>query len=96
VNRRRGCRIDEDGSGVGGRGFEVGHRQEGIRGRLEPDELHALGRRPRLVELDVSQTPALEDAEHRRRPEVAALGDRDRVAGAEESKHDARRGAGAG
>ena len=38
-----------------------------------------------------SKTP-----EHRRRPEVAALGDRDRVARAEQSEHDGGRRAGAG
>jgi len=49
---RRRCGVDEHPRGMSARGFEVGHRQEGIRRRLEPDEVGALGRGSCLVELD--------------------------------------------
>src|SRR5262245_53886584 len=96
VDRRGGSRIDEHGSGVGRGGLDVGHRQEGVGRRLEPDELHALRRRARLVELDVLQPPALEHAEHRRRPVVTTFGDCDRVARGEQRENDRGRRAGAG
>ena len=96
VDRSGGGRVDEHGSGVSGRGLEVGHRQKRVRRRLEPHELYALRRRTGLVELDVLQAPALEDPEHRRRPEVAALGNGDRVARAEQPEHDRGRRPGAG
>ena len=72
-----------------GGGFEVGHRQEGIRRRLEPDEVGALRRRPGLVELDELQAPALELLERDRGPEVGAFGERDRLTGRQERQDDA-------
>ena len=87
VDGRRGSGVDEHRGGMRCGGLEVGHRQERVRGRLEPDELDAVRRRARLVELDVLQAPPLEDAEHRGRAEVTALGDRDRVPGPEQGEH---------
>ena len=95
VDRRRGGRVDDDRRRVRGGGLEVGHRQERIRRRLEPDELHAVGRRPGLVELHVLEAPARELPEERRRAVVAALGDRDRVARPQERQDDRGRRAGA-
>ena len=46
------------GAGMRGGGLEVGHRQERVRRRLEPDELHAVRRRARLVELDDARAPS--------------------------------------
>ncbi len=71
----------------GGR-LEVGHGQERVRGRLDPDELHAVGRRPRLVELDVAQAPRLERLEGDARAEVAAGRERDRVARLQHREHE--------
>ena len=65
LERRRRRRVAEDERRVRGRGLEVRHRQERVRGRLEPDEVDAVGRRPGLVELDVPDAPALELAEQR-------------------------------
>ncbi len=78
------------------RRLEVGHRQKRVRRRLEPDELDVVGRRPRLVELDVPEPPALELRERDARAEVRALGQRDRVPGGEERERERGRGAGAG
>ena len=46
VDGRRGGRVDDDRRRVRRRGLEVGHRQERIRRRLGPDELHAVGGGP--------------------------------------------------
>ena len=86
---RRGCgRVDEDRRRVGGCGGEVRHRQERIRGCFEPDELHAVRRRLRLIELHVLQAPALELAKQGRGAVVTAFRDRDRVARRQECQHD--------
>ena len=58
VDRRRDGRVDDDGRRVRGRGVEVGHRQERVRRRLEPDEVDAVGRRAGLVELDDVERPS--------------------------------------
>src|SRR6266513_973527 len=70
-----------------GRRLEVGHGQEGIRGRLEPDQVDSLRRGPGLVELDHAQTPASQLREGHARAEVAAFGERDRVPGRKEGEH---------
>ena len=75
--------------------MEVRHRQEGVRRGLEPDELDAVRRRPGLVELDVAHTPLRERLEGAARPEVAALGERDRVARLQQRQDECRRRAGA-
>ena len=58
--RGRGGRVDDDAAGMSGGRLEVGHCQERIRRRLEPDEVGAGRRRAGLVELDEPQAPALE------------------------------------
>src|SRR5207244_9758186 len=80
---------------MGGRRVEVGHRQEWIRRRLEPDELHARGRRTGLVELEVAQPPPLELRERDAGAVVRALGERDRVARREQGEHEGDRKSGA-
>src|SRR6185437_11190968 len=57
----------------------------------EPDELHAVGRWPGLVELDVAEPPALEGLERDAGPEVAPLGERDRVARLQLREDEGRR-----
>ena len=42
--------------------LEVGHGEERVRGRLDPDEVGRHRRRARLVVLDVAEAPALERA----------------------------------
>ena len=96
VNRRRSGRVDEDRRRVRRGGLEVGHRQEGVRRSLQPDELDAGRRRPGLVELHVLQAPALELAEEGRRAVVAAFGDGDRRAGLEQRQDDRGRRSGTG
>ena len=91
VDRRRGRRVDHDRRRMRGGGLEVGHREERVRRRLQPDELDAVGRRPGLVELHVLEAPARELAEERRRPVVAALGDRDVSPGFEQRRARPRR-----
>ena len=80
VDRRRGRGVDDDACGMCGCGLEVGHREEGIRRRFEPDEVDATWWRARLVELDDSQAPPFELAEEDARSEVPAFGEADRVA----------------
>ena len=58
VERRRSGRVAHDARGMRGRRLEVRHRQERVRRRLEPDEVDAVGRRARLVELDLLDAPA--------------------------------------
>ena len=96
MNGRRGSCVDEDRRRVRCGGLEVGHRQERVRRSLEPDELNIIGRRRGLVELHVLEAPALELPKERRRPVVAAFGDRDRGAGLEESQDDRCRRSGTG
>ena len=62
--RRRGC-VDDDGRGMCGGGLEVGHREEGIRRRLQPDEVDAVRRITGLVEFDDAQAPALASSRNR-------------------------------
>src|SRR5438132_1143579 len=85
MDRRRGGRVDDDRRGMRGGRLDVRHRQERVGRRLEPDELHVCRRRPRLVELDAAEPPALELAEEDAGAVVATLGERDRVAGVQES-----------
>jgi hypothetical protein len=49
-----------------------------------------------LVELDVAHAPALERVEEHAGAVVAALGERDRLAGLQQGEHQRRRRAGAG
>ena len=63
----------------------VGKGQEGVRRRLEPDEVDAVRRRPGLVELDHVKAPARELPEQERRAVVAALREGDRLARLEQS-----------
>jgi hypothetical protein len=70
-------RVDDDACRVGDRGLEIGHGQERIGRRLEPDEVDAVGRRTRLVELDEPNAPGLERAEEHSGPVVGTLGQRD-------------------
>src|SRR5256885_12494836 len=71
-----------------GGGLEIGHREKRVRGSLEPDELHALGWRTGLVELDVAQAPLRQRLEGDARSEVAPFGERDRVARPEQGEHE--------
>ena len=68
VDGRRGGRVDHHARRRGGRRLEVGHRQERVRRRLQPDDVDPAGRRSRLVELDVPDSPALERPEEQRVP----------------------------
>ena len=52
AERRCDRRVADDGSGMGDHRLEVGHRQQGVRGRLHEDQVYAVGRRGRLVVLD--------------------------------------------
>ena len=88
MDRRGRGRVDHDPGRYLGCGLEVGHRQEGIRGRLEPNEVCALGRRLRLVEFGEAHAPAFERAEEKSRAVVGALGERDRLAGLQQAEHE--------
>ena len=59
---RRG-RVDDDAAGMRGGRLEVGHGQERVRRRLQPDRGRRRRRRAGLVELDEAQAPALECVE---------------------------------
>ena len=96
AERRRHGRVDNDRRGVGGGRLEIGHRQERVRRRLEPDELRTARRRPRLVELDVPQIPARKRLEQATRAEVRAFGERDRLARSQRRERERRRRAGSG
>src|SRR5207247_5367124 len=78
-NRRRGGGVDDNRCRMRRRGLEVGHREEGIRRGLEPDEVDTMRRRAGLVELDDPESPALELAKDDARSEVRTFGQRDRV-----------------
>ena len=78
----------------GGR-VEVRHREERIRRRLDPYELHVVGRRSRLVELDMAYAPARELVEEDAGAVVRALRERDRVTRLQQREHETRRGPGA-
>ncbi len=60
VDRGGRGRVDDHPRGMGRRRVEIRHRQERVRGRLEPDEVGPRRRRARLVELDVAEAPAAE------------------------------------
>ncbi len=77
VNRRRRSRVHQHPSAVLPRPREVGKRQEGIRRRLEPDEIGAGRRRSPLVELGPSEAPALEIADEEADAVVRVVGDCD-------------------
>ena len=79
VQRSRRGRVADDAGGMGDGGLEVGHRQERVRRRLDPHEIDALGRRARLVELDLADAPASELVEHGAGPVVGAFCERDRL-----------------
>src|SRR5918992_2413260 len=64
--------------------------------RAEPDEVSLRRRRPRLVELDDADSPALEHAQQDRRPVVGLIWDGDGPAGLEEREDEGRDRAGAG
>ena len=90
VDGRRRGRVADDETRVRRGRFEVGHRQERIRRRLDPDEVGACGRRAGLVEEDVLEPPALELAEENAGPVVRVLRQRDRRAGREQRRERAR------
>ena len=96
VDRRRRGRVDHDAGGMRSRGLEVRHGQERIRRRFEPDHIRALGRRTRLVELDVAHAPRRQRLEQPRGPVVRAVRDRDRLAGPQLRQYERRYRAGAG
>ena len=58
IDGGRGSRVDEHARRMSSGRVEVGHRQERVRRRLEPDQVDAVRRRARLVELDEPQSPA--------------------------------------
>ena len=62
-------------------GLEVGHRQQRVRRRLDPDEVGAGRRRPGLVVLDVPSPQRSSSREEHAGAEVGALRERDRRAG---------------
>ena len=76
---------------MGRRGLEVGEREQRVRGRLDPDEVNIVRRRPRLVELDEAEPPRLECAEGLARAVVGALREPDRASGAEQREDERRR-----
>ena len=76
---------------MGGGGLEVGHRQERVRRRLDPDEVGVRRRRAGLVEEDVPKPPALELGERDAGAVVGVLGERDRLARLEQREHDGGR-----
>jgi hypothetical protein len=80
---------------VGRGGLEVRHREERVRGRLEPDEIRVLGRSAGLVELDVLEAPAAELVEQDAGPVVRAPRERDDLARLEHGEDDRRAGCGA-
>src|SRR5256714_3191705 len=73
-------------------GLEVREAEERVRGRLDPDELDALGRNAALVELLVTQAPSAEQPEEQARSVVGARCEGDRVAGPEQREDERRRG----
>ena len=93
VHRRRRGRVADDETGVRRRRLEVGHRQQRIRRRLDPDEVGARGRWPGLVEQDVLEAPALELREENAGSVVGVLRERDRRAGREQRQDERRLGA---
>src|SRR6478736_1912940 len=95
VDGRGSGRVDDDAGRMCSGGLEVGHRQERIRRSLDPDEVDTFGRGAGLVELDVTQAPTFELCEQHARPEVRALGERDRVARGEEGEDECSRSAAA-
>ena len=88
VDRRRRGRVADDEARVRGGGLEVGHRQERVRRRLDPDEVGAGRRRAGLVEEDVPEPPALELGEEDAGAVVGVLRERDRRAGREQREHE--------
>ena len=92
IEGRGDGRVADDEAAVRAQSIPVRQRQDRVRGRFDP---HDVGRRRRLglVELDELQPPRLEHAEEHARPEVRALGQRDRLPGACEREDDrGRRG----
>ena len=90
--RRRGRRVADDERRVRGCGLEVRHRQERVRGRLEPDEV---GVRPAAARSGRTRRAGGPSARARgagSRAVVRALGERDGLAGLEQREdHRGRR-----
>ena len=57
VDGRRGRRVDHERRRVGRCRLEIGQAEQGVRGRLDPDEVGAVRGRSRLVELHVVAAP---------------------------------------
>ena len=96
VHGRGGGGVHDDRCGVRRRGLQVGQREQRVRGRLDPDEVGAVGRRSGLVELDVVEPPAAEQRERADRPVVRVLRDRDALPGLEQGEDQRGRRARAG
>ena len=96
VDRRRRSRVDDHRRRVGGRRREIGHRQERVGRRLEQDEVGVVGRRARLVELDVAQAPGGECLEQLPSPVVGTFRQRDRLPRPKLREHERGDRSGAG
>ena len=96
VQRRRRGRVARHAGGMRCGRREVRHRQERVRGRLEPDEVDTVRRCAGLVELDLLDPPARELVEQHARSVVRTFGDRNRLPGGEERQHHRRARCGAG
>ena len=81
---------------MGGSRFEIRECEVRVGGRLQPDELDAVGWSAGLVELDNAESPVCERGERDPGAVVAAAGERDRVAGLEQRQDERRRRACAG
>ena len=76
--------------GMGGGRLEVRHRQERVRGRLEPDEVGALRRRRRSGRTRRAEAPTAELAQQHAGAVVRAFRERDGLPGLEQGQHDRR------
>src|ERR671914_2572429 len=96
VDRRGGCRVDDRRGGVGDGPVEVRHREQRVRGRLDPNEVGTFGRRAGLVELDELEAPAFQHAHEDGGAVVGVVGDGDRVPRLEQRQQQGGRGSGSG
>ena len=83
-------RVADHGCGMGHGRVEVGHREQRVRGRLDEDQVDAVRRRLRLVELDDVHAPRPEMVEEHAMPVVRARRERDGRSRPEQCQDDGR------
>jgi hypothetical protein len=87
VHRRRRGRVADDRRWMGGSCLEVRHREQRVRRRLDPDEICAVRRRARLVELHEAEPPLPQHPHQHSGAVVGALREGDRLPGLEECEN---------